>query len=143
MSGTPSKLERVFNLLALRDELRSLFSHINLAGGPNHVHSSTKARMANLITKLGGTYFETPQDLQRAFAFYSVESSASQSGSNRYGNIWAFDRTAVTVPRQRRRQRDGGHQRGVEEEEDVYLNANVVVDGKGSWWVASQVSTSL
>jgi hypothetical protein len=54
--------------------------------------------------------------------FYSVHNSVKYRTSNRYSNILAYDRTAVQV--------DG----------DGYLNANVVCDGKGSWWVASQVS---
>ncbi|RSH86968.1 hypothetical protein EHS25_003456 [Saitozyma podzolica] len=52
--------------------------------------------------------------------FYSVHNSLKYRTSNRYSNILAYDRTAVQV--------DG----------DGYLNANVVCDGKGSWWVASQ-----
>jgi protein tyrosine phosphatase len=54
--------------------------------------------------------------------FYSVRNSLKYRKSNRYSNILAYDRTAVQV--------DG----------DGYLNANVVCDGKGNWWVASQVS---
>lgn len=54
--------------------------------------------------------------------FYSVHNSLKYRTGNRYSNILAYDRTAVQV--------DG----------DGYLNANVVCDGKGNWWVASQVS---
>ncbi|KAK8850628.1 hypothetical protein IAR55_004547 [Kwoniella newhampshirensis] len=51
--------------------------------------------------------------------FYSVRNSLRHRPDNRYSNILAYDRTAVTV--------DGR-----------YINANVVKDGKGGWWVAAQ-----
>ena len=53
--------------------------------------------------------------------FYSVVNSLKYRTTNRYSNILAYDRTAIKV------------------DNDGYLNANVVCDGKGSWWVASQV----
>jgi hypothetical protein len=53
--------------------------------------------------------------------YYSVQKSLSHRTSNRYSNILAYDRTAVSA--------DG-----------EYLNANVVCDGKGGCWVAAQVS---
>lgn len=55
-------------------------------------------------------------------AFYSVANSRNNRASNRYSNILAYDRTAIKV--------DGLG----------YLNANVVCDSRGGWWVASQVS---
>ncbi|KAK6906314.1 hypothetical protein L486_06122 [Kwoniella mangroviensis CBS 10435] len=52
-------------------------------------------------------------------AFYSVRNSLSHRADNRYSNILAYDRTAVSV--------EGG-----------YINANVVTDGKGGEWIAAQ-----
>jgi protein-tyrosine phosphatase len=57
----------------------------------------------------------------QAEVFYSVAESSANRPLNRYANIYAYDRTAVTV--------DGD-----------YLNANVIKDGHGRWWVACQVS---
>ncbi|WVQ86143.1 hypothetical protein IAT38_008311 [Cryptococcus sp. DSM 104549] len=54
--------------------------------------------------------------------FYSVRNSVKHRYDNRYGNIYAYDRTAVVV--------DG-----------EYLNANVVTDGKGGQWIAAQAPT--
>ncbi|WVQ63604.1 uncharacterized protein L199_001757 [Kwoniella botswanensis] len=51
--------------------------------------------------------------------FYSVRKSLSHRADNRYSNILAYDRTAVSV-------------------EGEYLNANVVTDGKGGTWIAAQ-----
>lgn len=53
---------------------------------------------------------------------YCAIRSKSHSACNRYSDILAYDRTAV-------RTKDGD-----------YLNANVVRDHKGRWWVAAQVS---
>lgn len=53
---------------------------------------------------------------------YCAIRSKTHSACNRYSDILAYDRTAV-------RTKDGG-----------YLNANVVRDHKGRWWVAAQVS---
>lgn len=53
--------------------------------------------------------------------FYSVQKSRQNRSLNRYADIFAYDRTAVSV---------GGE----------YINANVVKDGYGGWWVAAQVS---
>ncbi|WVW80544.1 hypothetical protein I302_102529 [Kwoniella bestiolae CBS 10118] len=52
-------------------------------------------------------------------AFYSVRNSLKHRTDNRYSNILAYDRTAVSV-------------------EGKYLNANVVTDGKGGTWIAAQ-----
>ncbi|KAL7420821.1 hypothetical protein Q5752_004774 [Cryptotrichosporon argae] len=52
--------------------------------------------------------------------FYSVSRSIKHKVANRYSNIFAYDRTAVLV--------DG----------EGYLNANVVRDTRGRWWVAAQ-----
>lgn len=60
-----------------------------------------------------------------AHAFYSVANSMKHQNSNRYSNILAYDRTAVAL--------EGGG----------YLNANVVCDARGGWWVASQVSSQI
>lgn len=58
-----------------------------------------------------------PEDL-----YYSVEESRAAGTKNRYRDVLAYDRTSVRV--------DG----------NGYLNANVVADTKGQWWVAAQVS---
>ena len=58
-------------------------------------------------------------------AFYSVVNSVKNRTSNRYDNIFAYDRTSVIV------------------DDEGYLNANVVCDTKGAWWVASQVRIRL
>lgn len=52
--------------------------------------------------------------------FYSVNNSVKHSKHNRYSNVLAYDRTAVRV--------DG----------ESYLNANVVCNGRGRWYVAAQ-----
>ncbi|WWC92420.1 uncharacterized protein L201_007377 [Kwoniella dendrophila CBS 6074] len=52
-------------------------------------------------------------------AFYSIRNSLKHRPDNRYSNILAYDRTAVSV-------------------EGRYINANVVTDGKGGEWVAAQ-----
>jgi protein-tyrosine phosphatase len=61
--------------------------------------------------------YPTPEQV-----FYSVANSLNFRTSNRYYNILAYDRTAVAV------------------NAEGYLNANVICDTKGGWWVASQVS---
>ena len=53
-----------------------------------------------------------------------MNNSVKYSEDNRYSNVLAYDRTAVRV--------NG----------EVYLNANVVCDGRGRWYVAAQVSPS-
>ncbi|KAI9637124.1 protein-tyrosine phosphatase-like protein [Dioszegia hungarica] len=64
-------------------------------------------------------YSATKRPKTSAEKFYSVVESASNRECNRYSNILAYDRTAVTV-------------------NEDYLNANVVKDGYGRWWIASQ-----
>jgi protein tyrosine phosphatase len=71
------------------------------------------------------------EELESAIDFYAVEQSANNASCNRYGNIWAFDRTAL-------RASDGSL--AETKDDGRYLNANIVADGKGNWWVASQVS---
>lgn len=55
--------------------------------------------------------------------YYSVANSLKHRHLNRYSDILAYDRTAIKV-------------------EGEYLNANVVRDGRGGQWVASQVRMS-
>lgn len=74
-----------------------------------------RARMALSNTKRPETTAEK---------FYAVSGSINNRAANRYSNILAYDRTAVIV-------------------EGEYLNANVVKDSNGKWWVASQVSQIL
>lgn len=62
-------------------------------------------------------HYPTPQHV-----FYSTARSQKHRGSNRYSNIWAYDRTAILAP------------------SSGYLNANIVTDGR-QWWVASQAPT--
>lgn len=52
--------------------------------------------------------------------FYSTRDSRSERERNRYSDVLAYDRTAVRV-------------------EGRYLNASVVLDNIGNWWVAAQV----
>ncbi len=94
MSDHREKIQHVFNMLAERERARLDFS------------------LPRPIPR-----YPTPQHV-----FYSVANSLRHRASNRYSNILAYDRTAVTA------------------DEGEYLNANVVCDGKGSWWVASQAS---
>ena len=54
--------------------------------------------------------------------YYSIRRSRAHKADNRYSDIFAYDRTAVGV------------------EGEGYLNANVVCDGYGGWWVAAQAS---
>ena len=65
---------------------------------------------------------KTPRGPSPEEAYYSVQRSRQNKASNRYADIFAYDRTAVDV--------DGQGQ---------YINANVVKDGFGTWWVAAQV----
>lgn len=55
-------------------------------------------------------------DVQR----YSIRNSRLHRGDNRYSDVNAYDHTAV---------KPGGE----------FLNANIVGDGTGRWWVAAQV----
>jgi hypothetical protein len=59
------------------------------------------------------------------FMFYSAEHARADSNKakNRYRDVVAYDRT------------------GVRFDDERYLNANVVVDAAGRWWVAAQVSS--
>lgn len=57
-------------------------------------------------------------DVQR----YSIHNSKAHRDDNRYSDVNAYDHTAV---------KPGGE----------FLNANVVGDGTGRWWVAAQVSS--
>lgn len=94
MSVTRDHLQHAYTILAERESTRLAYSQ------PRQI-----------------VRYPTPQHV-----FYSVANSAKYKASNRYSNIYAYDRTAVKV--------DG----------EGYLNANVVCDGRGMWWVASQVS---
>ncbi|ORY31264.1 protein-tyrosine phosphatase-like protein [Naematelia encephala] len=67
------------------------------------------------------SHYPRPESL-----WYSVSNSTRNANRNRYSNVLAYDRTAVTV--------DLGGGDG----KRAYLNANVVCDGRGDWWVASQ-----
>lgn len=59
---------------------------------------------------------KSPQEI-----FYAITESKLNRRANRYSNVFAYDRTAVKVDGQ-------------------YLNANVVKDREGAWWVAAQAS---
>lgn len=58
----------------------------------------------------------------QAEEFYAITDSRANRRDNRYANIFAYDRTAVTV-------------------NGEYINANVVKDAYGRWWAACQVSS--
>ncbi|OXG11151.1 hypothetical protein C366_06190 [Cryptococcus neoformans Tu401-1] len=94
---------------------------------PHHSLRPEMASIANIerayrvladreVTRLEYSLLHKPSTEQ---AFYSVHNSLKHRRNNRYSNVLAYDRTAVTV--------DG-----------EYLNANVVTDGKGGRWIAAQ-----
>jgi len=118
----------IYQLLSAREDLRQQFAYIGLAGGPARV---SRHAIDELAVSIRGLEMEfSGSELEEAFRFYSVQRSANNAPCNRYGNIWAFDRTAVTTPAR------SGSRTG---EEELYLNANIVSDGLGNWWAASQV----
>lgn len=121
----------IFQLLSDREDLRQQFAYIGLAGGPSRAARSAVDQLAVTIRDLDMEL--TSDELESAFKFYSIHKSASEGPCNRYGNIFAFDRTAVSAP--------VGTTSGSEADsgKSLYLNANIVADGKGSWWAASQV----
>jgi hypothetical protein len=121
----------IFQLLSDREDLRQQFAYIGLAGGPSRAARSAVDQLAVTIRDLDMEF--TSDELESAFKFYSIHKSASEGPCNRYGNIFAFDRTAVSAP--------VGTTSGSDADtgKSLYLNANIVADGKGSWWAASQV----
>lgn len=87
-----------------------------------HIHrilSNREQRRLELAASRTPAARRSPEEV-----FYSVDNSVKHQAKNRYGNILAYDRTAVLV--------DGKD----------YLHANVVVNQTGDqWWVAGQVSS--
>jgi len=130
-SRRQSSLSPIHRLLSARDDLRHLFSYIALAGGPANASRDVIGQLRDVTAQLDMEF--QSQELESAIDFYAVEHSANNASCNRYGNIWAFDRTAL-------RASDGSS--GAAKDDGRYLNANIVADAKGNWWVASQVSFS-
>jgi protein tyrosine phosphatase len=128
-SRRQSSLSPIHRLLSTRDDLRHLFSYIALAGGPASASREAIRQLRDVTAELNMEF--QSEELESAIEFYAVEKSATNASCNRYGNIWAFDRTAL-------RATDGVSAQT--EDSSRYLNANIVADGKGNWWVASQVS---
>jgi hypothetical protein len=123
----PSPCSSVHNIIQIREKARSACSHAVLAGGFELRLPRSSIHELGLALRQAGVDLETAEGYQNLLTFYNVNESAKNALSNRYGNIWAYGRTAVTV-------------QTTSSPDPLYLNANVVADGKGSWWVASQVS---
>lgn len=81
------------------------------------LHEREAARMFYAASSSANKSYQSPDEV-----YYSVRRSRAHKADNRYADIFAYDRTAVGV------------------EGEGYLNANVVCDGYGGWWVAAQVS---
>ncbi|WRT70822.1 uncharacterized protein IL334_007821 [Kwoniella shivajii] len=112
-SISPQKLERVFDILAERETARLQASQSSISHRLDRVSEKLAKRDASSIPS---SQAPRPSDEQ---SFYSVRNSIQHRQDNRYSNILAYDRTAVSV-------------------EGKYLNANVVSDGKGGTWIAAQ-----
>ena len=128
-SRRQSTLNPIHRLLSARDDLRHLFSYIALAGGPANASRQAISQLRDVTAQLDIEF--DSEELESAIEFYAVERSANNASCNRYGNIWAFDRTAL---------RASDPSSADSEDDGRYLNANIVADGKGNWWIASQVS---
>jgi hypothetical protein len=135
-------IKRIVGTLNERGQFRSL---ISLASTPSR--QSYEGMLRDLYQDLNIT---KKADQKHAEAFYSIRRSKISAPYNRYRDIYAFDRTAVRVPNDLKKWigtgRSNGHGKDIGDVEELgdedsgYLNANVISDGKGSWWVACQVS---
>lgn len=135
-------IKRIVGTLNERGQFRSL---ISLASTPSR--QSYEGMLRDLYKMLDIT---KKADQKHAEAFYSIRRSKTSAPYNRYRDIYAFDRTAVRVPNDLKKWigtgktngaagRDIGDVEELSDEDSGYLNANVISDGKGSWWVACQV----
>jgi protein tyrosine phosphatase len=135
-------IKRIVGTLNERGQFRSL---ISLASTPSR--QSYEGMLRDLYKMLD---IKKKADQKHAEAFYSIRRSKISAPYNRYRDIYAFDRTAVRVPNDLKKWigtgktngaagRDIGDVEELSDEDSGYLNANVISDGKGSWWVACQV----
>jgi hypothetical protein len=138
------QIKKIVKTLNDRGQFRSI---ISLASTPSR--ASYEGMLHDVYHMLN---IEKAADQKHAEAFYSIRRSKIGAPFNRYRDIYAFDRTAVRIPNDLNKWKgtgDGVGQKGlgdVEElndEDSAYLNANVIADGKGSWWVACQVCSAL
>ena len=153
-------VSHIDDLLAEREFQRRVFSTPSFA--------RSKRNKEELVEVLApGTSVKT------ARRYYSIERSIHMEDDNRYpDNIWAYDRTAIRVPKdltmgRRESAQATSSENEVSDElwqhassqwsspygpdsrksnptqksvnESIYINANVLEDGKGSFWVISQV----
>ncbi len=120
-------LEHVYHILHEREQVRRLLSHA----------PPSTSKLKDLLP-----YLVDGTEINQAQAFYSIKRSKYESDSNRYpGEIFAFDRTSVKIRRVKRLTRGHAERKETDEDDEAdYLNANVVRDEHGSWWVASQVT---
>lgn len=141
---TSDQIKRIVGTLNERGQFRSL---ISLASTP--AYQNYEGMLENLYRVLGITKVADQKHIE---AFYSIRRSKINAPYNRYRDIYAFDRTAVRIPNDLNKWIRTGKVNGVagngtgvgdveelSEEDSGYLNANVIADGKGSWWVACQV----
>jgi len=82
------------------------------------IHNTDLARIA-LAPGSSQTSLQVPRDAAKAF--YCAARSLEHRSDNRYSDVVGYDRTTVALS-------NGG-----------YLNANIVWDLVGNWWIAAQV----
>lgn len=144
---TDAQIKRIVATLNERGEFRSLISMATTPVRPKYEGVLQDLyRMLNITKASDQKYVEK---------YYSVRRSKMNVSHNRYSQIFAFDRTAVRIPNDvskwmstatHHSEKKGvngkaiGDVEELREDDSGYLNANVIVDGKGSWWVACQVS---
>lgn len=137
---TDNQIKKIVKTLNDRGQFRSI---ISLASTPSR--ASYEGMLRDVYSLLS---IEKAADQKHAEAFYSIRRSKIGAPFNRYRDIYAFDRTAVRIPNDLNKwigTGDGVGEKGVgdveelNDEDSAYLNANVIADGKGSWWVACQV----
>jgi protein tyrosine phosphatase len=137
---TDNHIKKIVKTLNERGQFRSI---ISLASTPSR--TSYEGMLRDVYSLLS---IEKHADQRHAEAFYSIRRSKIGAPFNRYRDIYAFDRTAVRIPNDLNKWSgtgDGGGGKSVgdveelNDEDSAYLNANVIADGKGRWWVACQV----
>lgn len=144
---TDAQIKRIVDILNERGQIRSLISLASTPAGPQYA-----GRLQDVYHML---HITKPADQRYVEQYYSVRRSKKNVSHNRYREIFAFDRTAVRIPNDVKKwmstaTENAGKKSGngstigdveeLQEDDSGYLNANVIVDGKGSWWVACQVS---
>ncbi|KAJ9127392.1 hypothetical protein QFC24_000799 [Naganishia onofrii] len=142
---TDAQIKRIVATLNERGEFRSLISMATTPVRPKYEGVLQDLyRMLNITKASDQKYVEQ---------YYSIRRSKMNVSHNRYSQIFAFDRTAVRIPNDvskwmstatHHSEKKGvngkaiGDVEELREDDSGYLNANVIVDGKGSWWVACQ-----